>query len=167
MIKLMFSEWLDEIPLDFETNWMMILCPVGKRVLVIASEVKLCFRWHKIWTKITPSCFSKGLTTIYNKAGKSINRHVSKLPGGNNETKQGMYWILYNGQILPIKQVCDQILFTNQRWDHIGLYIQRRIESLLRSWLFVLEITSNKWNRSLFAHTFGRIPIRLLNTCRS
>jgi snurportin-1 len=37
----MFSEWLDDIPEDFDTNWIMVACPVGKRCLVVASEVKL------------------------------------------------------------------------------------------------------------------------------
>jgi snurportin-1 len=37
----MFSEWLDEIPHDFETNWIMCLCPIGKRCLVVASDVRI------------------------------------------------------------------------------------------------------------------------------
>ena len=36
----MFSEWLDDRPSDFETNWKMALCPVGKRCLVVAKEVR-------------------------------------------------------------------------------------------------------------------------------
>ena len=35
----MFSEWLDEVPDDLETKWIMCMCPVGKRCLVVASEV--------------------------------------------------------------------------------------------------------------------------------
>ena len=35
----MFSEWLEEIPNDFDANWIMVACPVGKRCLVVASEV--------------------------------------------------------------------------------------------------------------------------------
>jgi hypothetical protein len=42
-LQLMFSEWLDDIPSDFETNWIMVACPVGKRCLIIASEVLYCF----------------------------------------------------------------------------------------------------------------------------
>jgi snurportin-1 len=33
--QIMLSEWLDEVPVDFETNWL-----VGKRCLVVASRVK-------------------------------------------------------------------------------------------------------------------------------
>ena len=35
----MLSEWLEEAPFDFETNWIMVLCPVGKRCLIVASDV--------------------------------------------------------------------------------------------------------------------------------
>ena len=35
----MFSEWLDDRPSDFETKWIMAICPVGKRCLVVAKEV--------------------------------------------------------------------------------------------------------------------------------
>lgn len=38
----MFSEWLEEEPEDFETNWILVICPVGKRCLVVASGV--CFK---------------------------------------------------------------------------------------------------------------------------
>ena len=35
----MFSEWLEESPDDFNTNWIMVVCPAGKRCLVVASDV--------------------------------------------------------------------------------------------------------------------------------
>lgn len=35
----MLSEWLEEIPFDFEKKWIMVVCPVGKRCLIIASDV--------------------------------------------------------------------------------------------------------------------------------
>lgn len=35
----MFSEWLIEVPNDLDQNWIMAVCPVGKRCLVVASEV--------------------------------------------------------------------------------------------------------------------------------
>ncbi len=38
--QIMLSEWLDEVPVDFETNWLIMPCPVGKRCLVVASRVK-------------------------------------------------------------------------------------------------------------------------------
>jgi snurportin-1 len=63
---LMFSEWLEEIPNDFTNKWIMIICPIGKRCLVIAKD---------------------GITNVYNKGGKLIAKHSSKLPGGNKESK--------------------------------------------------------------------------------
>lgn len=41
--QIMLSEWLDEVPADFETSWLAMPCPVGKRCLVVASRVKVLF----------------------------------------------------------------------------------------------------------------------------
>lgn len=38
--QIMLSEWLVEVPDDFETNWLVMPCPIGKRCLVVASRVK-------------------------------------------------------------------------------------------------------------------------------
>jgi snurportin-1 len=35
----MFSEWLEEEPADFYQDWIMVVCPVGKRCLVVAMSV--------------------------------------------------------------------------------------------------------------------------------
>lgn len=64
--QLMFSEWFEESPEDFDTNWIMVICPVGKRCLVVAMD---------------------GITTVYNKTGKQICKHLSQLPGGSKFTK--------------------------------------------------------------------------------
>ncbi|RNA37132.1 snurportin-1 [Brachionus plicatilis] len=64
--QLMFSEWLIEVPNDLDQNWIMAVCPVGKRCLVVASE---------------------GITSVYNKVGKLITKHSSRLPGGYKESK--------------------------------------------------------------------------------
>ena len=37
--QLMLSEWLLEVPDMFETEWLMVPCPIGRRNLVIASGV--------------------------------------------------------------------------------------------------------------------------------
>lgn len=37
----MLSEWLVDIPVELDTDWLMVVCPVGKRSLVVASKVKL------------------------------------------------------------------------------------------------------------------------------
>lgn len=41
--RVMLSEWLVEKPSGFEENWVVKLCPVGKRCLIIANNVStLC-----------------------------------------------------------------------------------------------------------------------------
>ena len=70
----MLSEWLEQIDNeDLEKNWIMCLCPIGKRCLVVASE---------------------GSTSVYNKGGKLIARHSSKLPGGSRDSKTGLFSFL-------------------------------------------------------------------------
>ena len=39
--QIMLSEWLVEVPNDFEENWIMVPSPIGKRCLLVASKVKL------------------------------------------------------------------------------------------------------------------------------
>ncbi|MGH0115320.1 UNVERIFIED_CONTAM: hypothetical protein FKN15_006748 [Acipenser sinensis] len=36
--QLMLSEWLVDIPSDLATEWLMVVCPVGKRSLIVASK---------------------------------------------------------------------------------------------------------------------------------
>lgn len=36
----MLSEWLVDVPVDLEQEWMVVVCPVGKRALVVASRVR-------------------------------------------------------------------------------------------------------------------------------
>ncbi len=74
----MLSEWLEQIDeSDREHNWIMCVCPVGKRCLVVASE---------------------GITSVYNKGGRLIARHSSRLPGGSreNKTDQTIIDCIYN-----------------------------------------------------------------------
>lgn len=35
----MLSEWLVDVPSDLEQEWVVVVCPVGKRALVVASRV--------------------------------------------------------------------------------------------------------------------------------
>ncbi|XP_060115900.1 snurportin-1 [Heteronotia binoei] len=60
--QLMLSEWLIDVPLDLAEEWILVVCPVGKRALVVASS---------------------GSTATYTKSGYCINRFPSLLPGGN------------------------------------------------------------------------------------
>jgi len=39
VVQLMLSEWMLEIPENFAEEWVMVPCPVGKRSLVVASNV--------------------------------------------------------------------------------------------------------------------------------
>uniref|UniRef100_A0A1A8L2U6 Snurportin-1 n=1 Tax=Nothobranchius pienaari TaxID=704102 RepID=A0A1A8L2U6_9TELE len=60
--QLMLSEWLVDVPAELHTDWLMVVCPVGKRSLIVAS---------------------KGSTAAYTKSGYCVNRFPSLLPGGN------------------------------------------------------------------------------------
>ncbi|XP_072529905.1 snurportin-1 [Salminus brasiliensis] len=60
--QLMLSEWLVDVPADLGADWLLVVCPVGKRSLVVAS---------------------KGSTASYTKSGYCVNRFPSLLPGGN------------------------------------------------------------------------------------
>ncbi|KAJ7998299.1 hypothetical protein DPEC_G00221250 [Dallia pectoralis] len=60
--QLMLSEWLVDIPQELDTDWLMVICPTGKRSLIVAS---------------------KGSTAAYTKGGYCVNRFPSLLPGGN------------------------------------------------------------------------------------
>ncbi|XP_023678564.2 snurportin-1 [Paramormyrops kingsleyae] len=60
--QLMLSEWLVDVPPELDTEWLLVLCPVGKRSLIVAS---------------------KGSTAAFTKSGYCINRFPSLLPGGN------------------------------------------------------------------------------------
>ncbi|GIY88463.1 snurportin-1 [Caerostris darwini] len=60
--QLMLSEWLVEVPDDLAEMWYLVLCPVGKRCLVVAS---------------------KGYTRVYSKSGYLVTSFQSYLPGGN------------------------------------------------------------------------------------
>ena len=37
----MLSEWLVDVPDDLQQEWFMVICPKGKRNLVIAANVSL------------------------------------------------------------------------------------------------------------------------------
>ena len=60
--QLMLSEWPVDVPADFHQKWLMMVCPVWKRCLIIAS---------------------KGTTTVHSRTGAFEKRFPSNLPGGN------------------------------------------------------------------------------------
>lgn len=62
--QLMLSEWLIDVPPELTQDWLLVVCPVGKRSLVVAS---------------------KGSTTAYTKSGYCVNRFPSLLPGGSKQ----------------------------------------------------------------------------------
>ena len=59
--QLMLSEWLVDVPEDFEENWQFVVCPIGKRCIVISGH---------------------GTTSAYNRKGELITNFPSLLPGG-------------------------------------------------------------------------------------
>lgn len=60
--QLMLSEWLVEVPEDFAQEWSMVLCPVGRRSLVVTNG---------------------STTRAYAKNGQCIRSFPSHLPGGS------------------------------------------------------------------------------------
>merc|ERR1719391_381325 len=73
--QLMLSEWLVEVPEDLVTNWILILCPEGRRNFVVSSN---------------------GLTKVYSKSGKMVKKFPSNLPGGsrNQLSRKNKYSML-------------------------------------------------------------------------
>ncbi|XP_019388885.1 PREDICTED: snurportin-1 isoform X1 [Crocodylus porosus] len=66
--QLMLSEWLIDVPSDLGQEWILVVCPIGKRSLVVAS---------------------RGSTAAYTKSGYCVNRFPSFLPGGNRHNSAG------------------------------------------------------------------------------
>eukprot|EP01134_Creolimax_fragrantissima_P008563 CFRG8563T1 len=59
--QLMLSEWMDERPVDLATHWLVKICPVGKRCMVVSSQ---------------------GQTRAFLRNGFCIEKFHSALPGG-------------------------------------------------------------------------------------
>jgi len=59
--QLMLSEWLLALPTDLSDSYLLKLCPVGRRVLVVAAG---------------------GRTRVYNRRGRFMYCFASALPGG-------------------------------------------------------------------------------------
>ncbi|RGB32885.1 hypothetical protein C1646_705742 [Rhizophagus diaphanus] len=64
--QVMHAEWMQEIPSDLEKNWYVVLCPKGKRCLVISA---------------------KGKTVSRLRNGNVMNVFESVLPAGANSYK--------------------------------------------------------------------------------
>ncbi|KAJ6664155.1 hypothetical protein lerEdw1_008370 [Lerista edwardsae] len=73
--QLMLSEWLIDVPPDLVQEWLLVVCPIGKRTLIVAS---------------------RGSTAAYTKSGFCMKRFPSLLPGGSrhNSTTSKNYTIL-------------------------------------------------------------------------
>ncbi|XP_032668955.1 snurportin-1 [Odontomachus brunneus] len=72
-LRVMLSEWMLDIPEKFTEEWFMIPCPVGRRILLVASE---------------------GITKAYNKTGQRVSIFRSALPGGNHKYRKSQYTII-------------------------------------------------------------------------
>ncbi|XP_054721415.1 snurportin-1-like [Uloborus diversus] len=74
--NLMLSEWLVEVPNDLAEEWILVLCPVGKRCLVIST---------------------RGVTKAYARNGYFLQSFQSLIPGGSRKVQDasgGAYTIL-------------------------------------------------------------------------
>ena len=63
--QLMLSEWLVDKPEDFESNWLAVVVPIGRRCLVVAAQKT---------------------TYAYSRAGAQLKNFPSLLPGGCRHT---------------------------------------------------------------------------------
>lgn len=63
----MLSEWLLDVPADFEENWLVVVAPVGRRSLIVSSG---------------------GTTRAFSRAGAEIRCFPSLLPGGCHRTNK-------------------------------------------------------------------------------
>lgn len=71
--QLMLSEWLVDVSEDFFHSWLFVVCPIGRRCLVVAAR--------------------QG-TAAYARNGYCLRRFPSNLPGGNKRTGYGKYTFL-------------------------------------------------------------------------
>ncbi|XP_066199023.1 snurportin-1 isoform X2 [Saccopteryx leptura] len=95
--QLMLSEWLIDIPSDLGQEWIVVVCPVGKRSLIVASREDFLIAIFGLMTPCRMEAEGKeswclmrmgplstqGSTSAYTKSGYCVNRFSSLLPGGN------------------------------------------------------------------------------------
>lgn len=53
--RMMLSEWMLDVPQDFIENWIMVPCPIGKRVRLISG-------W--VWTLLYTNIYKKSIINI-------------------------------------------------------------------------------------------------------
>lgn len=72
-LQLMLSEWLVEIPEDLAQEWLLVLCPVGRRNLLIAANVSTCTSRMPVPTaELSFSARSSGVVTLSSPEQMSI-----------------------------------------------------------------------------------------------
>ncbi|XP_066134361.1 snurportin-1 isoform X6 [Saccopteryx bilineata] len=95
--QLMLSEWLIDVPSDLGQEWIVVVCPVGKRSLIVASREDFLIAIFGLMTPCRMEAEGKeswclmrmgplstqGSTSAYTKSGYCVNRFSSLLPGGN------------------------------------------------------------------------------------
>ena len=96
--QIMLSEWLVDVSEDFFHSWLFVVCPIGRRCLVVAAR-----QW----------------TAAYARNGHCLRRFPSNLPGGNKRSGYGKYTILdcifneVDGVSLYVVWECHDILFVH------------------------------------------------------
>ena len=64
----MLSEWLVDVPEDFEENWLAVVVPVGRRSLIVSA---------------------RKTTNAYSRVGGLLKNFPSLLPGGSKRSHSG------------------------------------------------------------------------------
>lgn len=90
--KLMLSEWLDEVPEDFNENWLMQVCPKGRRNLVV---------------------FTGRRVNVYTKLGKRVKTFYSAPPSNDSNTKHSVLDCIFSAT-----DSCYYVLDTMAWNDH-------------------------------------------------
>lgn len=99
----MLSEWLVDVPEDLASEWTAVVCPQGRRCLVVASYVS-----SSTVVRPSPSPLFQRYTCVYTKTGHKLKEFESALPGGSRRsTKKGAPRPPF---VLPTTQPLDRTL---------------------------------------------------------
>ncbi|KAL7300415.1 hypothetical protein TKK_0006841 [Trichogramma kaykai] len=113
---LMLSEWMSEVPEDFSENWVIMPCPIGKRVVIIAG---------------------KGTTRMFTRKGEKLATFRSLIPGGGRKYEKNCYTVL-DGVWSEEKSICyilDSMAWSDQQINNCEaefrfFWLKSKIEEL-------------------------------------
>ncbi|ESN92097.1 hypothetical protein HELRODRAFT_186161 [Helobdella robusta] len=123
--QLMLSEWMIDVPEDFEDDWYMLKCPVGKRCLVVASQ---------------------GTTKVFRRNGHLLIEFQSNLCGGSRADLNRKHNAILDCVFSNMKQfyVLDMMVINNMQLYNVDTECRWFImESKFREELHEATVQSN------------------------